>query len=237
MNNRGGLSVGGKIFASGISVQGVLRDALGMERLTGSGDAEMSFLASGSSVDAIMRSMSGKGAVRLGQGTIQGLDLNTLMGSGKGSGGTTVFDSLGATFTMTAGNLNNDDLLFVLPNYEARGKGRIGLGAQDIDYLFTPSALRANSGKGLAIPVSIKGPWSDPRIRPDLEAAINLNLAEEKAKLEQKAKELEDEAKARAQQKLKEKLGVVAQDGQSVEEAVKDKVEDKLKGQLLKLFD
>jgi|TARA_B110000908_G_scaffold164399_1_gene212399 AsmA protein len=237
MNNRGGLSVGGKIFASGISVQGVLRDALGMERLTGSGDAEMSFLASGSSVDAIMRSMSGKGAVSLGQGTIQGLDLNTLMGSGKGSGGTTVFDSLGATFTMTAGNLNNDDLLFVLPNYEARGKGRIGLGAQDIDYLFTPSALRANSGKGLAIPVSIKGPWSDPRIRPDLEAAINLNLAEEKAKLEQKAKELEDEAKARAQQKLKEKLGVVTQDGQSVEDAVKDKVEDKLKGQLLKLFD
>jgi AsmA protein len=208
-----------------------------MERLTGSGDAEMSFLASGSSVDAIMRSMSGKGAVRLGQGTIQGLDLNTLMGSGKGSGGTTVFDSLGATFTMTAGNLNNDDLLFVLPNYEARGKGRIGLGAQDIDYLFTPSALRANSGKGLAIPVSIKGPWSDPRIRPDLEAAINLNLAEEKAKLEQKAKELEGEAKARAQQKLEEKLGVVTQDGQSVEEAVKDKVEDKLKGQLLKLFD
>ncbi|MFT5787891.1 MAG: AsmA protein [Ascidiaceihabitans sp.] len=237
MNNRGGLSVGGKIFASGISVQGVLRDALGMERLTGSGDAEMSFLASGSSVDAIMRSMSGKGAVRLGQGTIQGLDLNTLMGSGKGSGGTTVFDSLGATFTMTAGNLNNDDLLFVLPNYEARGKGRIGLGAQDIDYLFTPSALRANSGKGLAIPVSIKGPWSDPRIRPDLEAAINLNLAEEKAKLEQKAKELEDEVKARAQQKLEEKLGVVTQEGQSVEEAVKDKVEDKLKGQLLKLFD
>ncbi len=179
----------------------------------------------------VASTMSGKGAVRLGQGTIQGLDLNTLMGSGKGSVGTTVFDSLGTTFTMTAGNLNNDDLLFVLPNYEARGKGRIGLGAQDIDYLFTSSALRANSGKGLAIPVSIKGSWSDPRIRPDLEAAINLNLAE------QKAKELEDEAKARAQQKLKEKLGVVTQDGQSVEDAVKGKVEDKLKGQLLKLFD
>ena len=237
MNNRGGLSVGGKIFAKSVSVQKVLRDAMDVERLTGNGDAEISFLGSGSNVDAIMRSLSGNGALRLGQGTIQGLDLNTLMGSGNGSGGTTVFDSLGATFAINAGNLRNDDLLFVLPNYEARGKGRVGLGAQDIDYLFTPAALRANSGKGFAIPVSIKGPWSNPRIQPDLEAAINLNLAEEKAKLKEKAKALEDDAKARAQEKLEKELGVSTQDGQSVEDAVKKKLEDKLKGELFKLFD
>ena len=237
MNNRGGLSVGGKIFAKSVSVQKVLRDAMDVERLTGNGDAEISFLGSGSNVDAIMRSLSGNGALRLGQGTIQGLDLNTLMGSGNGSGGTTVFDSLGATFAVNAGNLRNDDLLFVLPNYEARGKGRVGLGAQDIDYLFTPAALRANSGKGIAIPVSIKGPWSNPRIQPDLEAAINLNLAEEKAKLKEKAKALEDDTKARAQEKLEKELGVSTQDGQSVEDAVKKKLEDKLKGELFKLFD
>ena len=237
MNNRGGLSVGGKIFAKSVSVQKVLRDAMDVERLTGNGDAEISFLGSGSNVDAIMRSLSGNGALRLGQGTIQGLDLNTLMGSGNGSGGTTVFDSLGATFTINAGNLRNDDLLFVLPNYEARGKGRVGLGAQEIDYLFTPAALRANSGKGIAIPVSIKGPWSNPRIQPDLEAAINLNLAEEKAKLKEKAKALEDDTKARAQEKLEKELGVSTEDGQSVEDAVKKKLEDKLKGELFKLFD
>ena len=237
MNNRGGLSVGGKIFAKSVSVQKVLRDAMDVERLTGNGDAEISFLGSGSNVDAIMRSLSGNGALRLGQGTIQGLDLNTLMGSGNGSGGTTVFDSLGATSAINAGNLRNDDLLFVLPNYEARGKGRVGLGAQDIDYLFTPAALRANSGKGIAIPVSIKGPWSNPRIQPDLEAAINLNLAEEKAKLKEKAKALEDDTKARAQEKLEKELGVSTEDGQSVEDAVKKKLEDKLKGELFKLFD
>jgi AsmA protein len=237
MNNRGGLSVGGKIFAKSVSVQKVLRDAMDVERLTGNGDAEISFLGSGSNVDAIMRSLSGNGALRLGQGTIQGLDLNTLMGSGNGSGGTTVFDSLGATFTINAGNLRSDDLLFVLPNYEARGKGRVGLGAQEIDYLFTPAALRANSGKGIAIPVSIKGPWSNPRIQPDLEAAINLNLAEEKAKLKEKAKALEDDTKARAQEKLEKELGISTEDGQSVEDAVKKKLEDKLKGELFKLFD
>lgn len=226
MNNRGGLSVGGKIFASSISIQDVLRDAMEIDRLTGSGNAELSFLGSGASVDSIMRSLSGKGAFKLGQGTIQGLDLNTLMGSGNGSGGTTVFDSMAATFVIAGGNLQNEDLLFALPNYDARGNGRIGLGAQDIDYLFVPKALRANSGKGLAIPVSIKGPWSNPSIRPDLEAAINLNFEEEKDRLEQEAKD-----------RLKEKLGVQSDSGESVEDVVKDKVEDKLKKGLLKLFD
>jgi AsmA protein len=70
-----------------------------------------------------------------------------------------------------------------------------------------------------------------------LEAAINLNLAEEKAKLKEKAKALEDDTKARAQEKLEKELGVSTEDGQSVEDAVKKKLEDKLKGELFKLFD
>jgi AsmA protein len=230
MNNRGSLSVGGKIFATSIAMQKLLGDAASIERFTGQGDLEMSFLGSGSSVDAIMKSLSGKGAVKMGQGTIEGIDLNSLLRSGKGSGGTTVFNSLGATWTIDGGNLRNDDLLFALTNYEARGKGRVGLGAQDIDYLFTPSALRANEGKGLAIPVAIKGPWANPRILPDLKAAIDLNLSDKKQEAEQKAKDA-------VRKKVEETLGVKTEDGQSVEDAAKDKVEDKLKKELFKLFD
>ncbi|MEP3784441.1 AsmA family protein [Ascidiaceihabitans sp.] len=230
MNNRNGLSVGGKIFANSISMKPLLGDAAGITRLNGAGDAEVSFLASGNSVQSIMNSMSGKGALKLGKGTIEGLDLNALMGNGKGSGGTTVFDSLVATFDMKDGNLRNDDLLFSLPNYEARGKGRVGLGAQDIDYVFTPTALRANSGQGLAIPVKVTGPWADPKIRPDLKAVIDLNFSKEKERIEQRARE-------KVEQKLKDELGVSAQDGQSLEDAAKDKVEDKLKRELLKIFD
>ncbi len=230
MNNRSGLSVGGKLFAQSVSLQGVLQDALDLSRLTGAADAELSFLASGNSVHAIMNSMSGKGAVNVGRGTIEGIDLDRLMRSGDTSGGTTVFDSLGMTFTMAGGNLQNDDLLLSLANYQARGAGRIGLGAQDIDYTFTPIALRANEGNGIAIPIRIRGPWSGPSILPDLEAAIDLNLAEQKEEMKAKAEE-------KARQAIEEKLGVKTEDGQSVEDAAKDKVEDKLKKELLKIFD
>lgn len=229
INNRSGLSVGGKMKADGIGVQPLLVDAAGIDRLTGAAAMELSFLGVGGSMHAIMNSLSGDGAIRLGSGTILGLDLDKLMKSGSGSGGTTIFDSLGATFTMKDGNLFNEDLLLALRSFEARGAGRVGLGAQDIDYLFTPIALKVNEGKGLAIPVRIKGPWSGPRILPDLEKALDLNLEAEKEKLKAQAeaelKKAEDKVKA----KVAEELGVTSTDGKSLEDAAKTKVEDELK--------
>ena len=237
MNNRSGLSVGGKLFASGIDMQALLRDAADIDWLTGAANAEMSFLGSGQTVDAIMKSLSGKGGVQFGQGTILGIDLDRLMRSGATSGGTTVFDSLAATWTIDGGVMQNDDLLLSLSNYEARGAGQVGLGTQTIDYAFTPVALRANDGNGIAIPVRLVGPWSDVSIRPDLEAAIDLNLDAEKERIEQ-------EAKNAVRAKLAEELDVVdvGQDleeeaKQKLEDEAKQKLEDEVKRGILKLFD
>ncbi|MFL4468553.1 AsmA family protein [Tateyamaria armeniaca] len=229
MNNRSGLSVGGKLFANGIDMQAVLRDAAQIERLTGAADAEMSFLGSGQSVDAIMKSLSGQGAISFGQGTILGIDLDRLMRSGSVGGGTTVFDSLGATWTIDGGVMRNNDLLLKLSNYEARGAGQVGLGMQTIDYTFTPVALRANAGNGIAIPVRMVGPWSDVSIRPDLEAAIDLNFSEEKERVKQQAR---DAVRAKVAEELN-----VTDEGQDLEDAAKQKLEDEVKRGILKLFD
>jgi AsmA protein len=233
VNNRSGLSVGGAMNAAGIDMQAVLRDAAGIERLTGAANAEMKFLGVGASVDAIMNSLSGSGAVKFGKGTILGIDLDRLMRSGQVGGGTTVFDSLGATWIIDAGVLRNEDLLLKLKNYEARGAGQVGLGQQTIDYTFTPVALRANEGNGIAIPVRIRGPWANPTIQPDLEAAIDLNLG---AKIEEEKAKIKAEAKAAVREKVAEELGVV-DEGQSLEDAARQKVEDKLKNKLLGIFD
>jgi AsmA protein len=230
VNNRSGLSVGGKMFARQLAMQDFLRDAVGVERLTGQADAELSFLASGASVDAIMNAVSGNGAVSFGRGTIIGIDLDRLMRSGQVGGGTTVFDSLGATWTMDAGVLRNDDLLLKLANYEARGAGQVGLGAQTIDYTFTPIALRANEGTGIAIPVRIRGPWADPSILPDLEAAIDLNFAEEKERIK-------TEVENTVRDRIAEELGVTGDAAQDLEGAAKIKIEDEIRKGLRSLFD
>lgn len=223
INNRSGLSVGGNLAAQSIQMQPLLTDAADLNRLTGQGNARLSFLGTGASMDAIMRSLSGDGSVQIGRGTIQGIDLDRLMRSGDAGGGTTVFDSLGGTWTMASGVLSNSDLLLQLKNYRATGEGVVGLGTQTVDYTVTPIALRANSGQGVSIPVRFTGSWSDISIRPDLEAAFE-------AEIDAKTEELEN----RAKEKLNERLGISGQDGQSTEDAVKDKVKEKL---LRKLFD
>jgi len=226
MNNRNGLSVGGKLNARRMAMNPLLTDLADLDRFSGTGDADLAFLGVGQSLDEIMRSLKGSGAVNVGRGAIEGIDLDQIMGNFDVEGGTTVFDSLGATFDIENGVLRNNDLLMLLPNFTATGEGEVGLGAQTIDYTLTPKALRVNGDRGLAVPVRIFGPWADPQIKPDLQAALDLNIAKE-----------QERAKEKLNEKLVEELGIVREDGQSVEDAVQDEIEDKLKKELFRLFD
>ncbi len=241
INNRSGLSVGGNLKAEGLNIQSLLRDSTGISRLTGTAAAQVKFLGVGQTMDAIMRSLSGSGSLSTGRGVIEGFDLDKLMRAGNLSGGTTVFDSLTASFTMDKGQVLNDDLLLSLPRASAEGEGRIGLGARDIDYLFTPKLLEGENRRGLAIPVRIRGPWANPRIIPDLERAIDLNLQKEKEELEQRVKEerdkLEENAREELAKRVEKELGVTTEEGQSIEDALKDTLEKELGEGLLKLFD
>ncbi|MCO4776122.1 MAG: AsmA family protein [Lentibacter algarum] len=230
VNNRGGLSVGGNLNILQADVKSLLVDLMGVERLSGKGDGFVKFLGSGRNLDAIMNSLSGNGGLAMAGGTISGLDLNGLMGTGNGTKGTTVFDKLGASFDIKAGVLSNDNLNMTLPRIAATGKGVVGLGAQTINYVFTPVALKASSGKDLAFPVKIYGPWSNPKIIPDLSAAIDLNFKEKKEEVKQKANDA-------IKKKVEQELGVTVGEGQSVEDAVKQGVEDKLKKELFKIFE
>ncbi|WP_204113727.1 AsmA family protein [Shimia biformata] len=222
-NNRNGLSVGGELAVAQVEAKDLLTDLMDMDRLSGRANARLKFLGVGQSVHAIMNSLSGDGEVKFGQGRIAGIDLDKLF-RGTPGGGTTIFDSLGATLVIAEGNLLNEDLLLDLPSVLAKGFGRVGLGPQDIDYTFTPQ-LKKDTGDGLAVPVRMKGPWSAPKIWPDMEAALNQNFAEERKKAEEKAKA-----------KVAERLGVTAEEGETVEDAVKKKVDDEVNKALKKLL-
>ena len=181
-----------------------------------------------------MKSLSGSLSLATGRGVISGFDLDKLMRSGNGTGGTTVFDSMGASFDIKDGNMRGDDLSMSMPLATATGNGRIGLGAQDIDYVFIPSLLEGESSKGFAIPVKIRGPWANPKIWPDIEDAIDLNFKEEKEKLEQEVKQ---EVEKEVNKFVEKELGVTVEEGESVEDAIVKEVEDKIVKELFKLFD
>ncbi|MDA7428188.1 AsmA family protein [Primorskyibacter aestuariivivens] len=217
MNNRNGLSVGGKMRGLKVEAQELLADLMGLERLSGKADSEIQFLGVGQSVAQIVDSLEGTGNFTFGRGVISGIDLDKLMRSGDGSGGTTIFDSLTATYTMKNGVLRNEDLRLELPLIKAVGEGKVDLGKRTIDYTFTPRVLENENRKGYAIPVRIQGAWSNPRITADLEKAIELNLADEK-------KAVEEEVRKR----VGDELGVEVDEDDSVEDVIKKKVEDEI---------
>ena len=78
MNNRNGLSVGGKLNARRMAMNPLLTDLADLDRFSGTGDADLAFLGVGQSLDEIMRSLNGSGAVNVGRGAIEGIDLDQI---------------------------------------------------------------------------------------------------------------------------------------------------------------
>ncbi|MFT5362824.1 MAG: AsmA protein [Dinoroseobacter sp.] len=231
VNGRGGLSLGGNIRANGVAMQPLLQDLADQDRLIGTANVGLQYLAVGNSMDALMRSLSGNASVNIGQGEVLGLDLAGMLrnfdASFRGEGSKTVFDAITATASIANGVASNSDLLFNAPLVNASGQGTVDIGAQTMNYRFTPVAQ--TGGAGIAIPVIIEGPWSDLSFRPDLEALVNQNLAAEREALERQVREQAEEA-------LQRELGVNvgAADG-NVEQAVRDRVDqqaDELRGQV-----
>ncbi len=231
VNGRGGLSLGGNIRANGVALQPLLQDLADQDRLIGTANVGLQYLAVGNSMDALMRSLSGSASVAVGQGELLGLDLAGMLrnfdASFRGEGSKTVFNGITATAAIANGVASNSDLVFDAPLVKATGQGTVDIGSQSMNYRFTPVAQ--TGGAGIAIPVIIEGPWRDLSFRPDLEGLVNQNLAEEREALEREVRE-------RAEEALQRELGVdVDAAGGNVEQAVRDRVDqqaDELRNQV-----
>ena len=200
LSGANGVSMDGDITAKGVALQAFLADFLDFNRITGAGDMTIAFKGSGGSVDALMNSLSGKGRIAFGQGEILGIDLIAMLRNLDGSfgrgGGSTIFNSITASFDLQDGVVSNVDLNFLAPLADALGDGTIGLGQRVMNYRVTPKLLRGEGGAaGISVPILISGPWHDLNFRPDLSGLID-------AKAKAALKEVEAAAKAKVQEQL-----------------------------------
>jgi len=240
VNGRGGLSVAGDMDASNVAMQKLLSDFAGFDRLIGDASMSLKFLGIGDTMNEIMNGLEGSGRMDVGRGELLGLDIagmiKNLDASYQGEGSKTVFDDITASFTIEGGVLSNTDLNFAADLLTATGNGVVDLGGQTIKYRLAPVALAGRLSSGIRVPVIIEGPWSNVRFRPDLKALIDTELEAEKEQLKAQARAKEDELKAKAAAKLEDELGVERQEGQSVEDALKQGLENKAKDALRGLF-
>ena len=234
VNGRGGLSVGADLNATGIKIEPLLSALADYDRLSGATDFRVKFLASGNSMDALANSLSGSGGFSIGKGELRGFDLagmiRTLDANYEGAGAKTIFDSIEASFTMDKGVLYNDDLLLKAPVLIATGEGQVGIGSRTLNYRITPTKLlKADGSAQVRVPVLVSGSWAKPKFTLDLKSLADEKLAAEKEKIEAKAR-------AKVEEKLQKDLGVTVEEGQSVEDALKQKLEEEAAKGLLKLL-
>lgn len=239
VNGRGGLSSRADLTVSGLQLQPFLAAFGGYDRLVGAADLTLGLLGVGDSMQALMESLEGGVALRVGQGAVLGLDLagmiRTLDLSYRGEGQETVFEGLSLSAAVAGGVARSDDLSLVGPYLGATGEGSADIGAQTVSYRLMPTLRAKEDDASLTVPVLIEGPWADPRIRPDLEYLARERLDLEREAVEARLREEADAARVEAEDALRERLArelEVAPEAlgtrEGIEDALRERVEDRL---------
>jgi AsmA protein len=187
------LDASGKVAAvkeemslNGIQAEPLLADAVGTDRLSGTGSLNFNLTASGASQRQMVKTLNGNGAFDFRDGALKGINLaamvrnvSTAFLGGEQEEQKTDFSELSATFTIKNGILSNNDLKMASPLFRVTGAGTADIPARTTDYTVTPKLVASTEGQGgteglagISVPVIVSGPWHDLSYRPDLAGAI-----------------------------------------------------------------
>ncbi len=199
-----------------IDIGPLLKDATGETPLiTGAASLFAKLQTRGLADADLRRHLNGNAGFSFSNGALHGFDLAAIIRQAQAalkgqrielSGPQkTDFAEMKGSLRIRDGIARNDDLSLKSPLLRVRGKGKIDLPNERLDYLVTAKlvgSLKGQGGadieklKGVPIPVRIRGPFRDPSIQPDLESIV-----EEAAK-----RKLLDKVKEKAGGKLDEVL-------------------------------
>ncbi len=176
---------------SSVAIEPLLRDAAKFDKLTGTGNLDLSINSRGASQKALVQNLNGNGSLKLANGAVRGINLAAMVrnlagafaGGASGGSAQTDFAELGGTFVITDGILHNNDLQLLNPLLRITGQGTSNLVERTVDYHFLPKAVASLEGQGgktdltgLSVPVRVTGSWDNLSFAPDpkgmLEGAV-----------------------------------------------------------------
>jgi len=209
---------------TGVDFAPLAKDWLETNRLSGRGSLSVKASASGKDSSALLRTLTGKLALKVDNGAIEGIDLlheirraRALLKKQdlpvRSGAARTPFSQLGATAGILNGVFSTSDLVAATQVLRVNGKGSADLPAGRIDMRLDVTLLQSGLGEtaadladasGLVIPVQVSGALSDPTIRPDVGAMAKTVLQQ---KVDEKKKELEQKLREQLGDKLKDLFG------------------------------
>lgn len=165
-----------------INARSLMQDLAGSDKLEGHADAEFNLTSSGGSLHAIMARLAGTARIIVSKGALNGVDIaGTLRAVHRGQTaglprkGKTPFGTFRADYQFKSGVGVNRNLKLSGGEVLITGSGRVVMPAQTLAYTVHPSLVGKGgiSVLGINVPIIITGPWSNPRVYPDLPGILD----------------------------------------------------------------
>ena len=177
-------AISSSIVVDGVSGAPLLKDAAGVDWLSGKGKLTLATTSQGSTQRQLVSALNGKATFAFTDGAVRGFNVGKALrglqqGNFTGMSATpaeqTDFSKLSASFEIVDGIATNQDLTLMSPLLRVTGNGRVMLPERQVDYTLHPKLVAELSGQGgatglsgLEVPIRLTGPWSKPQIEPDL---------------------------------------------------------------------
>jgi len=162
---------------AGVDSGPLLTDATGFDRVSGKATGDIVLAGTGQSEREIIGSLEGKGAFKLANGSVRGINLGSLIKMTSGltdaaaqAAESTDFSEASFTFTVAKGIVKNQDLTLKSPSLVIAGAGQVDLLNRTVDYRLDPRS--GADAKGSILPVLVRGPFTHLTYQPDIQALV-----------------------------------------------------------------
>jgi AsmA protein len=185
----------GDLALDNVSYRPLLKDALGLEWLTGRGKMTLSLSGKGESERKIIETLKGKAELAIGSGEFSGIDVGKLLRAIEQAQfqrlevapqDKTPFSELAGTFQINNGVAETSDLRLIGPYMRLSGSGSSNLVERSADFSVrlkfaetAPSEGAVIKVSGLEIPMHVAGPWERLAFKPDLKGIATSEQASE----------------------------------------------------------
>jgi len=173
----------------GVRALPLLSSLAEFDKIDGKMQAKIAARSQGASLQAIMSNLSGTAFVIFQDGSIRGLNVaqmirsltaSTLNGWQEQREQATDLTQMSASFKIERGQAVTTDFNLIGPLVRVTGAGTIDLGTKMMGFRVEPKLVMTTEGQGrtsdpvgFGIPVMIEGPWSRPRIYPEMQGILD----------------------------------------------------------------
>lgn len=181
-------SIGANFGLDGVSALPFLKDAAGMSWLSGKARVGLQLASQGGNQLQLVENLNGKAEFAFADGAIAGFNVpgairslsqGKLTGLKTSPSEKTDFSEFSASFNVTNGLAQNQDLKLTSPLLRVTGAGAVQMPQRTLDYTVKPKVVASLEGQqsaavtdGIEIPVRITGQWSKPNYQPDLNGIL-----------------------------------------------------------------